>query len=46
MPADGRRRVLRNAMRVARKSVFIVDIHPNFERTLAVRSASSQAPLA
>ena len=35
MPAFGRRRVLRNAMRVAKKEVVLVDIDPNFEETLA-----------
>lgn len=34
MPADARRRVVRNALRVAKKSVIIVDIHPGFERLL------------
>lgn len=37
MPADGRRRVLRNAMRVAKKSVLVVDIHPDFQQTLAAK---------
>ena len=34
MPAFGRRRVLRNAMRLARKEVVVVDIDPDFEETL------------
>lgn len=34
MPVAGRRRVLRNAMRVARRSVLVVDIDPNFGETL------------
>lgn len=40
MPVEGRRRVLYNAMRVARRSVFVVDIHPTFSQTL------KQKPLA
>ena len=31
MPGDARRRVLRNALRIARKKVLIVDIWPGFE---------------
>lgn len=34
MPQAARRRVLRNMMRVARETVVIVDIHPDFQRTL------------
>jgi len=34
MPVAGRRRVIRNAMRVAKDSVVIVDIDPDFEDTL------------
>lgn len=34
MPTHGRRRVLRNAMRVARREVWLVDIDPDFEETL------------
>lgn len=37
MPLAGRRRVLRNAMRVARKSVVVVDIDPDFEQTLRAK---------
>ena len=31
---SGRKQILRNAMRVARKSVIIMDIHPNYCRVL------------
>lgn len=31
MPADARRRIIRNALRLARKKVLIVDIWPGFE---------------
>ena len=31
MPAEARRRVMRNAMRIARKKVLVVDIWPGFE---------------
>lgn len=34
MPLAGRRRVLRNAMRLASKSVVVVDIDPDFSATL------------
>ena len=34
MPVEGRRRVLHNAMRVARRSVLVVDIHPSFSEAL------------
>lgn len=34
VPTIGRRRVLRNAMRVARKTVLIADIDPDFHETL------------
>ena len=37
MPADARRRVLRNAMRIASKSVILVDIHPDFHQVLAAK---------
>lgn len=37
MPSDGRRRVLRNAMRVAKKAVIVVDIHPDFRETLRAK---------
>ena len=37
MPATGRRRVLRNAMRVARSSVVVVDIDPDFTETLLAK---------
>ena len=33
MPQDGRRRVLRNAMRIARDSLVVADIWPGFEPT-------------
>ena len=31
MPQDGRRRVLRNALRIAKSKVMVVDIWPGFE---------------
>lgn len=34
VPAIGRRRVLRNAMRVAKKTVIVADIDPDFHDTL------------
>ena len=34
MPPSGRRRILANAQRVARKEVIVVDIDPDFEETL------------
>lgn len=33
MPGDARRRVLRNALRLARSTVLVVDIWPGFEPT-------------
>ena len=33
MPQDGRRRVLRNALRIAKSKVMVVDIWPGFEPT-------------
>ena len=38
MPADARRRVLRNALRIARKKVLIVDIWPGFQPTAMMLS--------
>ena len=46
MPASGRRRVLQNAMRVARKSVLIVDIDPSFSRTLEAKPMQGKSFLA
>jgi hypothetical protein len=37
VPAFGRRRVLRNAMRLAKKSVIIADIDPDFHETLRAK---------
>jgi SAM-dependent methyltransferase len=37
MPKEGRRRVLRNALRVARSEVIVCDIDPNFEETLKAK---------
>jgi len=37
MPSVGRRRVLRNAMRVAKRAVLFVDIDPDFEATLRAK---------
>lgn len=37
MPISGRQRVIRNAMRVARDAVVVVDIDPNFEETLRAK---------
>lgn len=33
MPADARRRIIRNALRIARRKVLVVDIWPGFEPT-------------
>ena len=33
MPPDARRRVMRNALRIARHTVMVVDIWPGFEPT-------------
>jgi SAM-dependent methyltransferase len=46
MPVVGRRRVLRNAMRVARKSVVVVDIDPDFEETLRAKPGRGASFLA
>lgn len=46
MPVSGRRRVLRNAARVARNSVVVMDIDPNFERTLASKPQAGASFLA
>lgn len=46
MPAAGRRRVLRNAARVARKGVVVLDIDPNFEATLKKKPQEGAAFLA
>jgi hypothetical protein len=43
MPQSGRRAVLRNAMRVARKSVVVVDIHPNFKGTLSKKPMAGKS---
>ena len=46
MPVAGRRRVLRNAMRVARKSVVVVDIDPDFQETLRAKPGQGKPFLA
>ena len=38
MPREGRRLVIRNAMRIARQSVILVDIWPGFEPTAMMLS--------
>lgn len=43
MPMAGRRRVLRNALRVARKEVIIVDIDPDFEETLKAKPMAGKS---
>ena len=43
MPGDARRRVLRNALRLAREKVLVVDIWPGFEPSPMMLSG---APLA
>lgn len=42
MPGDARKRVLANMMRVARESVVIVDIHPEFQETLAKKPMNGE----
>ena len=42
MPGDARKRVLANMMRVARESVVIVDIHPEFQKTLAKKPMNGE----
>lgn len=46
MPQSGRRRVLRNAMRVAKKQVVVVDIDPDFEDTLKAKPLQGEGFLA
>lgn len=46
MPEYGRRRVLRNAMRVCRKAVWIADIDPDFTETLRRKPAQGASFLA
>lgn len=46
MPLAGRRRVLRNALRVARKSVVICDIDPDFQETLQKKPFAGKSFLA
>ena len=46
MPSVGRRRVLRNAMRVAKKTVIVADIDPDFHGTLRDKPGKGGAFLA